>query len=159
MRTLDCHFLLKLLRCVFFFFFFASAASRRSGVEAFELNFLLYDMCALAFANDILCSLNFSKLILDVFFSFRMFCMDVYLCSFERCWTMICVRACVCPYIMSPKAGCCSSAIPPSSRHTHIHTPTWNKLCTDEDVSNDKYWMEIIKSMLCWILNKFHIPF
>lgn len=51
-----------------FFFFVAFDASRRSGVEAFELNFLLYDMYAPAFANDILCSLNFSKLILDFFF-------------------------------------------------------------------------------------------
>lgn len=31
----------------------------------------------------------------------------------------------------------------------------WCQCYANENVSNDKYWMEIIKSMLCWILNKF----
>lgn len=151
MRTLDCHFPPKLLR--YFFFFVAFAASRRSSVEAFELNFLLYDIYASAFANDILCSLNFSKLILDVFF-----CIEIVHFLYECVFTTM-LKNDLCAYIKSLDAGWCWWEQPFRLLLCTCTQCRCNKQRTNKDVSNDKYWMEIIKSMLCWILNKFYILF
>lgn len=111
------------LTAIFYLSFFdiVSAAIRRSGVEAFESNLLLYDMHALAFANDIWCSLNFSKLILNLFFVYveHKFCVDACVRSNdgEQCFVYACVLT---SKVLRPDDD--GTAVSPSSLHIHPYT-------------------------------------